>query len=63
MIAGTPASGAGPKPIRDMATSAAVVDVACDDGKLRFDEMRRRYRDAHPELTSRKRWADVFEQQ
>ena len=29
----------------------------------RFDEMRRRYRDAHPELTSRKRWADVFEQQ
>ncbi|MEJ6020194.1 glycosyltransferase [Corynebacterium sp. H113] len=27
----------------------------------RFPEMQRRYREAHPELTSRKKWADVFE--
>ncbi len=29
----------------------------------RFDEMRRRYRDAHAELTSREGWANVFEAQ
>nr|WP_255549608.1 glycosyltransferase [Corynebacterium sp. TAE3-ERU12] len=29
----------------------------------RFDEMRRRYRAALPELTSRERWADVFDNQ
>ena len=29
----------------------------------RFEEMKRRYREAHPELTSRKKWSDVFEAQ
>ena len=52
-----------PKTFSDVIGQSHITETLQKQVADRFDEMRRRYRDAHPELTSRKRWADVFEQQ